>query len=82
MCLISNGMTVDGDHLSEGTPNGIRTRDLHLERVMSLAARRWGPGVFTGQGLTLAVSEPPQLYHIRQRFASPNNASPQSRSIP
>jgi len=32
--------------------------------------------------LTLAVSEPPQLYHIRQRFASPNNASPQSRSIP
>ncbi len=26
-----------------GTPSGIRTRDLHLERVLSWAARRWGP---------------------------------------
>ena len=25
-----------------GTPRGIRTPDLHLERVMSWAARRWG----------------------------------------
>ncbi len=25
-----------------GTPNGIRTRDLRLERAVSLAARRWG----------------------------------------
>src|SRR5262245_12881281 len=28
---------------SFGTPSGIRTRDLHLERVMSWATRRWGP---------------------------------------
>ena len=27
---------------SSGAPNGIRTRDIHLERVASLAARRWG----------------------------------------
>ncbi len=27
-----------------GTPSGIRTRDLHLERVTSLAARLWGRG--------------------------------------
>ena len=27
---------------SNGAPNGIRTRDIHLERVASLAARRWG----------------------------------------
>ena len=26
----------------DGAPNGIRTRDIHLERVASLAARRWG----------------------------------------
>ena len=25
-----------------GTPSGIRTRDLYLERVASWAARRWG----------------------------------------
>ena len=25
-----------------GAPSGIRTRDIHLERVASLAARRWG----------------------------------------
>ena len=28
--------------ISNGAPNGIRTRDIHLERVASLAARRWG----------------------------------------
>ena len=27
---------------SNGAPSGIRTRDIHLERVASLAARRWG----------------------------------------
>ena len=28
--------------ISNGAPSGIRTRDIHLERVASLAARRWG----------------------------------------
>jgi hypothetical protein len=28
--------------LDRGTPSGIRTRDLHLERVTSWAARLWG----------------------------------------
>ena len=32
-----NGLLV-----SNGAPSGIRTRDIHLERVASLAARRWG----------------------------------------
>ena len=26
-----------------GTPSGIRTRDLHLERVTSWSTRLWGP---------------------------------------
>src|SRR5262245_44454271 len=30
------------DRGTAGTPSGIRTRDLHLERVMSWATRRWG----------------------------------------
>lgn len=32
----------DGLLISNGAPSGIRTRDIHLERVASLAARRWG----------------------------------------
>ena len=38
-------MALNGSFLStvkNGTPNGIRTRDLRLERAVSLAARRWG----------------------------------------
>ena len=31
--------------LVSGTPSGIRTRDLHLERVTSWAARLWGPTI-------------------------------------
>ena len=30
-----------------GDPSGIRTRDLHLERVASWAARRWGHSLLT-----------------------------------
>jgi hypothetical protein len=30
------------NRLERGTPSGIRTRDLHLERVTSWAARLWG----------------------------------------
>ena len=32
----------NGLQISNGAPSGIRTRDIHLERVASLAARRWG----------------------------------------
>ena len=32
------------EHGEAGTPKGIRTPDLHLERVASWASRRWGPG--------------------------------------
>lgn len=36
--------TAEGNGLLDlnGAPSGIRTRDIHLERVASLAARRWG----------------------------------------
>src|SRR5689334_12499502 len=69
----------------EGSPSGIRTRDLRLERAVSWAARRWGQPrpaaepLAAGPGFEPGLPDPESgvlpLHHPAMRFAPP-------RSIP
>ena len=67
-------MSMVATHLAEperGTPSGIRTRDLHLERVTSWAARLWGQRR-EGAIASKTLSSPLQLAtaHLRNDSSS------------
>ncbi len=71
-----------------GTPSGIRTRDLDLERVASWATRRWGrAGLFFAatEGLALRETSPPvsgRGRYQQKKFSATSPGGSVSVSVP